>query len=321
MAVTAPLRAPDEPPAVLAQPTRSRAERWSRRLPLLPALVFTIVMTQLPFLVTIYISVVRWNALEPGEHTFVGLENYTGVLTDSGFRNALLTTVVMTTSAVLLSLLLGLGFALLLNGPFLGRGLARTLIITPFLIMPVASALLWKYLLYSPTFGLFNGVLTAIWRLFGSDSPPQPEYVASMPMGAVVAALVWQWVPFQTLILLAGLQSMSTEVLEAAAVDGAGRWQTFRYLTLPHLRQYLELGLLLGAIYIVQSFDAIYTITGGGPGTATTNLPYQLYIMVFRRYDYGAAAAAGVITVLLTIIVATFALRVISNLLKEDLNR
>jgi sorbitol/mannitol transport system permease protein len=140
-------------------------------------------------------------------------------------------------------------------------------------------------------------------------------------MAAVVIALVWQWTPFMMLILLAGLQSQPGEVLEAAKVDGASGVQTFRYMTLPHLRRYMELGILLGSVYVVQTFDHIFTITQGGPGSATTNLPYEIYLTMFRKYEYGEAAAAGVVVVVGTIIVATFALRLISSLFQEEVGR
>jgi sorbitol/mannitol transport system permease protein len=113
------------------------------------------------------------------------------------------------------------------------------------------------------------------------------------------------------LILLAGLQSQPHDVLEAARVDGASAWASFRELTLPHLRTYLELGVLLGAIYIVNTFDAIYMLTQGGPGTATTNLPFYIYQRAFEGFDVGQAAALGVVTVVGTIIVATVALRLV----------
>jgi len=110
-------------------------------------------------------------------------------------------------------------------------------------------------------------------------------------------------------------------VLEAAKIDGASGFQTFRLITLPFLRQYLELGSLLGSIYVVQTFDAIFTITQGGPGTATTNLPYEIYLTMFRKYEYGEAAAAGVVVVIGTIIVATFALRTIFSLFDEEVSK
>ncbi|MGW6201527.1 carbohydrate ABC transporter permease [Kribbella sp. NPDC055110] len=310
--------------------TRSASERWRRRGPLLPALIFTVVITQIPFLVTIVVSLLHWNILQPGDRNFVGLGryqsfaalgNYGTVFTDSRLRTAVLNTVVLTASVVVISVLIGLGLAILLDKRFPGRGLARTLLIAPFLVMPVASALLWKHALYNPDYGLFNGVLNWIWQLFGAESGPTIDYVSSMPMPSVVAALVWQWTPFMMLILLAGLQSQPNDVLEAAKIDRAGSFQTFRFITLPHLRQYIELSSLLGSIYVVQTFDAIFTITQGGPGAATTNLPYEIYLTMFRKYEYGEAAAAGVVVVIGTIIVATFALRTISSLFKEEISR
>jgi sorbitol/mannitol transport system permease protein len=119
-----------------------------------------------------------------------------------------------------------------------------------------------------------------------------------------------------TLILLAGLQSRPLDVIEAAGIDGANGWQVFRYMTFPHLRQYLELGGLLGSIYVVQNFDAVFTITSGGLGTA--NLPYTIYQTFYNAQDYGRASAAGVVVVIGTIIIATFALRTVSTLFREE---
>ncbi|GAB6900789.1 sugar ABC transporter permease [Kineosporia succinea] len=317
----------DAAPPVRRPTGPSSRTRWKRRAPLLPALVFTIVVTQIPFLVTLALSSVSWSALRPGDHSFLGLgnyndfvgfDNYATVFTDPRLRSAVVNTITLTVSVVLISLLLGLALAVLLDRKFPGRGLARTLLIAPFLVMPVASALLWKHALYNPTYGLFNGVINGIWKLFGADHGPTVDFVSSYPMPAVVAALVWQWTPFMMLILLAGLQAQPTDILEAARVDGANGPKIFRHITLPHLRQYIELSTLLGAIYIVQAFDAIFSITQGGPGSATTNLPYEIYLTTFRKFEYGEAAAAGVITVIGTIIVATFALRVVSSLFRQE---
>ena len=183
------------------------------------------------------------------------------------------TTVLLTVTVVLVSLLLGLGLALLLDRGFRGRGIVRTLLITPFLIVPVASALLWKHALYNASYGLLNGSLTWIWRLFGSDSPPQPDWMTDSPLAAVEVSLIWQWTPFMMLILLAGLQSRASDAVEAARMDGASAFDIFRYLTLPHLRRYLELAALLGTVYVVQNFDAVFTITSGGLGTPTFRTP------------------------------------------------
>jgi len=214
---------------------------------------------------------------------------------------------------------LGLLIALLLDRKFRGRGAVRTMLITPFLVVPVAAALLWKHALYNPEYGLFNGMLTWIWGLFGSDNPPQPDWISAMPLPSIIFALVWQWTPFMMLILLAGLQSRPLDVIEAARMDGATNWQIFRYMTFPHLRQYLELGALLGSIYVVQNFDHVFTIASGALGTA--NLPYSIYQIFYNAHDYGRASAAAVVVVIGTIIIATFALRVVSTLFREESGR
>jgi sorbitol/mannitol transport system permease protein len=303
-------RADDTTQAPITPPRGSAKERWVRRAPLLPALIFAIIVTQVPFLFTLFFSTQGWNALRPGSRHWVGLSNYATVLTDDRLRSALLNTVILTAGAVIFSMILGLLLAILLDRKFLGRGVVRTLLITPFLIMPVAAALLWKHGILNPDYGLINGI-------FGGNT----AWSTSYPKTTIITTLVWQWTPFMMLILLAGLQAQSTDILEAARVDGANAWQIFRRMTLPHLRQYLELGGLLGSIYLVNTFDSIYTITQGGPGTATTNLPYEIYQTIFSKYEYGEASAAGVVVVILTIIVATFALRVISGLFKMEESR
>ncbi|MFI9102293.1 carbohydrate ABC transporter permease [Streptomyces fildesensis] len=320
--MTVPLTA--KRPRLLRQGVRESSTRpadrprgaWARRAPLLPALVFLIVVTQLPFLGTLGISFMRWNALDPDNRGFGGLANYKTALTDPTLRSSITTTVILTASVVLVSLLFGLGLALLLDRQFRGRGIVRTMLITPFLVVPVASALLWKHALYNASYGLINGTLTWFWSLFGSSDAPQFDWLSTNPLIAVEASLVWQWTPFMMLILLAGLQSRPLDIVEAARVDGAGTWQVFRYLTFPHLRRYLELASLLGSIYVVQNFDAVFTLTSGGLGTA--NLPYSVYQTFYQAHDYGLASAQGVIVVACSILIATFALRTVSSLFREE---
>lgn len=288
---------------------------WATRAPLLPALIFMVVVTQLPFVATLVISFFDWNALYPDARSFAGFDNYSEVLTDPDLRKSVLTTIVLTATVVIASLVIGLGLALLLDRKFRGRGMVRTLLIAPFLLVPVAAALLWKHVLYNPEYGLFNGLL----KWVGGDGAAQPDWVSNTPLIAIEASLIWQWTPFMMLILLAGLQSRDSELIEAARMDGAGNWQVFRYLTLPHLRRYLELGALLGSIYIVQNFDAVFTITSGGLGTA--NLPYTVYQSFYQAHENGLASAAGVLVVIGSIIIATFALRVVSSLFREEASR
>jgi sorbitol/mannitol transport system permease protein len=301
-----------------SQPTTTlrRTGEWARRAPLLPALIFMIVVTQLPFVATLVISFMNWNAYYPDERGFAGLANFRRVFTDVNMLQSVITTIILTVTVVLVSLVLGLVIALLLDRKFAGRRAVRTMMITPFLIVPVAAALLWKHALYNPTYGLINGTINAIWKLFGSDSAPQPDWLTNNPLIAIEVALIWQWTPFMMLILLAGLQGRPLDVIEAARIDGASTWEIFRYMTFPHLRQYLELGALLGSIYIVQNFDAVFVITSGGLGTA--NLPYTIYQTFYTAHDYGRASAAGVVVVIGTIIIATLALRTVSSLFREE---
>uniref|UniRef100_A0AAU3H911 Sugar ABC transporter permease n=1 Tax=Streptomyces sp. NBC_01401 TaxID=2903854 RepID=A0AAU3H911_9ACTN len=312
---------PQSPPRPTApdRDRKSRRRAWATRAPLLPALIFLVVVTQLPFVATLVISLFDWNSLSPDKRAFNGLGNYASVFTDAGLRDSVITTILLTVGVVLATVVIGLALALLLDRTFFGRGVVRTLLITPFLIVPVSAALLWKHALYNPEYGLFNGALSWIGDLFGDTNPSQPDWIADMPLLAVIAALVWQWTPFMMLILLAGLQSRPADVIEAARLDGASAWQTFRFLTLPHLRRYLELGILLGAVYIVQNFDAVFTITAGGLDTA--NLPYTIYQTFYQAHEYGLASAAGVVVVIGTIIIATFALRTVSSLFSEEANR
>jgi sorbitol/mannitol transport system permease protein len=295
-----------------AQRRRTRSSSWQRRLPLLPALIFVIVMTQLPFLGTIVISFMNWNAYYPDERGFAGFANFARVFTDVNARSAVLVTILITVATVLISLVLGLLIALLLDRKFRGQGIVRTMMIAPFLVVPIAAALLWKHALYNPEYGLFNGLLTLVL----GDDAPQPDWVGSMPLPALVAALVWQWTPFMMLILLAGLQSRPLDVVEAARIDGASEFRIFTSMTLPHLRQYIELSTLLGTIYVVQNFDHVFTITAGATGTA--NLPYFIYQTFYTAQDYGRASAAGVVTVVGTLVVAMFALRTAFAIFKEE---
>ncbi|HEX6448749.1 MAG TPA: sugar ABC transporter permease [Trebonia sp.] len=301
------------PPATAGLRPRgvSRREKWQRRIPLLPALIYTIVVTQIPFLVTLYYSFQNYFWNEPGGAKFAGFSNYTEVFKDASFRGALVRSVTMTAIAVIVAMILGTALAVLLDRKFPGRGIVRTLIITPFLVMPSAAALIWAGPMLDPNFGLLNYLL----QPFGVN---HVAWLSSHAYGSVIVVMVWEWTPFMMLIVLAGLQSQASDILEAAKVDGASALATFRELTLPHLRPYIELGILLGSIYLVNVFDQVRLMTNGGPGTSTTTLPFYLYQKVNYAFDIGGSAAAGVVTVILTIIVATFALRMFARVFQFE---
>ncbi|MEA2657103.1 MAG: polyol transport system permease protein [Chloroflexota bacterium] len=292
----------------------ARRDGWLRRLPLLPAFVYVIVVTQIPFLLTIYYSFFSWNLLKPGSFKFSGADNYARLLTDESIRTAVWNTVLLTISVIGISVVLGLAVATLLNSEVFGKGLMRTLMIAPFLIMPTAGALIWKDTLLNPLFGLLPYVLSP----FGLS---RVDWVNQFPMATVVTVEVWRWTPFMMLIILAGLQSQNPEVLEAARVDGANAFQAFRRITLPLVRPFLELGALLGSLFVVQTFDSIYMLTYGGPGEDTTNLPFLLYLVAFQGFNIGQASAIGVVAVILTTIIATVALRTLFSIFQVEARR
>jgi sorbitol/mannitol transport system permease protein len=291
------------PPSALQRP-------WVRRLPLLPALLLIVLITQIPFVMSIWYSLTDWKIVPPTPREFVGLDNYTSLADDQFFRDAAWVSVVMTVSSVIASLVIGTLLAVLLDRTFFGRGFVRTLLITPFLIMPVVAGLIWKNQMLSGAYGVVNWVIERL----GGDSI---EFVSRYPRFSIIVVLVWQWTPFMMLIMLAGLQSQPSDVLEAAKVDGATAFGTFRQLTLSHLRPYMELGALLGTVYLIQVFDHVAVMTGGGPGS--TNLPYFIYQRsIGGGWEFGKASAYAIVVVIASIIVANIALRVLSRLLKGE---
>jgi sorbitol/mannitol transport system permease protein len=277
-----------------------------------PAVIFAIIVTQLPFVITLWYSLLRWNLLRPEAIQFAGFDNYLFVITaDPVFPSAVINTVLLTAGSVILALIVGLGYAELVNQRYPGRGIVRTLLITPFLVMPVVGALTWKNMMLNPVFGVVD-YLMQLAHL------PATDWLAQFPLAAITGIVVWRWAPFMMLILLAGMQSLSDEIREAARVDGVSGIQEFRYIVLPHLNRFIQLGALLGSVYIVQEFDSIYMTTQGGPGTASTNLPFLIYQAAFAKKDVGEASAIGVLVVILTIIATQYLLRVLSRLFEGD---
>lgn len=311
MAVRTEPPPPSQPTSHAAQIRRiERREAWLRRLPLLPALLFTIVVTQVPFLISVYYSLTDWTVVPPRPRVFTGLGNYRDLVTNDFFGDAVRVSVVMTVSSVLLSVVLGTAIAVLLDRSFFGRGFVRTLIITPFLVMPVVAGLVWTTQVFHSLFGVLNWLLDAV-------GVERISFVSTAPLGSIVTVLVWQWTPFMVLIILAGLQSQPSDVLEAARVDGARPRAIFTQLTLPHLRPFLELGVLLGSIYLIQVFDHVEVMTGGGPGS--TNVPYFVYQRsIGGGWQFGQASAFSIVVVIASIIIAVFGLRVLSNLLEGE---
>ena len=287
------------PAPALQRPT---TDGWVRRATW-PAVAYLILMTQAPFVVTLYLSTQSWNLLYPARGIrFVGLKNYGQLLADPVFKMALINTATFTATAVIATAVLGLGLALLLNRMTVGRGLAYMLLLAPFLVMETVSPIIWKNMILNPIYGLLNWLLGLM-----AIAPVDP--VGQQPALAILVIVAWQWTPFMMMVLLAGLQSLPGEILEAAAIDGARAHQQLRLIVLPHLKPFFAVGMLLETILLLPMFGPIYVTTYGGPGFATTNLTFDVYRLLTQQYEVGKAAAGGVVTGAITIAVTLVLLR------------
>lgn len=276
-----------------------RARREERPWLHLPALIFMLALTQIPFLLAIWFSLHAWNLLVPSEgFPFVGLANYiTEFVGDPNFWPIMWNTLQLIVGAMVLALIAGTLLALLLNRPIWGRGVLRALATVPFLVTPSVMALIWKNLFLSPSSGMIDWFL----HLFGL---PQVAWFSALPLQSVTLIVAWEWTPFVMLVILAGLQSIPEEVLEAAKVDGANAFTTFWRIIIPLLRKAYEIALLFGTIFIFQTFAEIYVTTAGGPGVSTNTLPYYTYRTAFTSFQIGQASALGVIGVIVAILAA-----------------
>jgi sorbitol/mannitol transport system permease protein len=304
----------DDDTHVIAPPAPqalTRAEVWRRRGPLIPAMVFTLLLTQIPFVLTIIYSFQQWNLLSGGNQGFNGGDNFVRAFQDGIFWRSLWTTVILTGGATIACIVVGLLLAMALNHKFPGRGVARTLAITPFFAMPVAVTLFWRSAMFDPSFGLF-GYLSGLVGL------PAVSWLTEAPLVSLVILLTWRFTPFAMLILLAGLQGVPEDQMEASQLDGAGPWNRFRYILIPHLRPFIELSALLLAMNLLQTFGEIALLTAGGPAFRTTNITYYIYLKGFNSFDLGMASAFGVVSLVLTIALISPVLRLLSGIFQAE---
>jgi multiple sugar transport system permease protein len=299
----------NRPAVVFADRGRSTRRAW-RAAPdrhfvhaaVLPTFVVMVCVFGLPLAFSFYLSLTGWSpdqALFSGR--FVGLANYDDLLTDPAFIGAIGITFGYTSATVTAQMVLGLGIALLLNVDLPGMRFFRTALIVPMMITPIVGALCWKLLL-EPSHGVLNQWIgqQIVW-LGRSDT----ALVAIWVVG------VWQNTTYVTLILLAGLRSLPTEPFEAASIDGASRRQVFWHVTLPMLRPYLLVALLLRTIFEFRAFDNIYAMTGGGPANATMVLSMYTYLMSFVQFDFSLGAAASWLMLLMVMLMCLFFIAVI----------
>ncbi len=252
-----------------------------------PAAIAVLGTILFPWAFTLYVSAFDWRLGSPRE--FVGFANYTKLFTDERFGLAMLRTLYYTALSVVFPLILGLAAALIFNQKFPLRGLARTIFILPMMATPVAVALVWT-MMFHPQLGVLN------WLLQQVGIPPSMwVYHADSVIPTLVLVEVWHWTPLVMLLLLGGLAALPIDPYEAAKIDGATPWQTFRYITLPLLAPYLVVALIIRTIDALKAFDTIYVITQGGPGSASETINIYLYLQAFAFYNMGYASAVVVV--------------------------
>jgi sorbitol/mannitol transport system permease protein len=284
----------------------TRHARGLARIAVAPSVLVLFLWMIVPLGMTLYFSVLHYDLLDPGNEPFIGFLNYRYFLTDPAFFAALGNTLKLVGAVLAITVVGGILLALLLDQPFLGRGIVRLMVIAPFFVMPTVSALIWKNLLMHPVSGLFAWIARSVGL--------QPiDWFAQAPLTAISLIVAWQWLPFATLILLTALQSLDQEQKEAAEMDGAPAVAYFFYIVLPHLARAITVVILIETIFLLNVFAEIRVTTGGGPGLQTTNIPFLVYAQALLQFDVGGASAGGIVAVVLANIVAFFLVRMIGR--------
>jgi len=280
-------------------------DRWLRFTLLLPAVIMLVVFSVYPLLYSLYTSL--WNYRFGQFTTFAGLDNYQRMFSDGGFWGSIGTTLVFTGGVLPAELLLGLVLALILVENVRFRAFYRTAFIIPMVVAPVVVGIIFR-LLYNSEFGLPNYILGELLHL------PRPDWFGNpnLALRSIMLMDIWQWTPFMFLILLAGLQTIPLDLLEAARADGATYWQSLRYVTLPLLRPTILVALLVRTMDALRLFDQVYVTTLGGPGTATEVVSFFVYKVAFKFSQLSYAAALLVVLLIITLIISTIYIRVLN---------
>jgi sorbitol/mannitol transport system permease protein len=284
----------------------TQASRTAARLMRSPAVVVLLVWMIVPLALTLWFSFQRYNLLYPDRAGFVGLYNYTSFVATPAFGIAILNTLALVLGVLFITVIGGILLALLIDQPLWGQGIVRILVLAPFFIMPPVAALVWKNMLMNPSNGLFGEAAKALGL--------QPyDFLGQAPLLSIIVIVAWQWLPFATLILLTAMQSLSSEELEAAEMDGAPAYKRFWYIMLPHLARAITVVVLIQTIFLLGILVEILVTTNGGPGNASTTLTFLVYKESILDSDVGTAAAGGVVAVILANIVAIFLMRAIGK--------
>jgi len=284
----------------------TKASRSAARLMISPAVLLLLGWMLVPLCMTVYFSFLYYNLLQPGATPYAGWDNYYWFITDPSFQDAIYNTLTLVGGVLCITTLGGLATAILLDKPMFANGLIRIMVIAPFFVMPTVSALVWKNMFMNPVNGIFGRIVT------GMGFPPI-DFFGQYPLASITFIVSWMWLPFSTLILLTALQSLDQEQLEAAEMDGANWLNRFLFIMLPHLARAITVVILIQTIFLLSVFAEILVTTNGGPGTATTNLTYLIYVSSLLQFDVGMGSAGGVIAIILANFVAIFLMRMIGK--------
>ncbi|MFJ6326022.1 MULTISPECIES: carbohydrate ABC transporter permease [unclassified Rhizobium] len=258
-----------------------------------PALIVIAAVIVFPWVFTLWMSVNKWTLGQ--SQSFVGLDNYVRLATDGRFWESLWHTVLYTVLSVVGPLIFGTLAALIFDANFPLRGFLRGVFVMPMMATPVAVALVWT-MMFHPQLGVLNYLLSLV-----GIGPQEWIYNQSSVIPSLVLVEVWQWTPLVMLIVLGGLASVPREPYESAEIDGANAWQKFRYLTLPMISPFLMIAVIIRGIDAIKSFDIIYAMTQGGPGTASETINIYLYNSAFSYYDIGYGSAMAVVFFILIV--------------------
>jgi multiple sugar transport system permease protein len=278
-----------------------------------PALGLILALVLYPVGYSLWISTHRYNLQRPGQTEFVGLGNYSQILRDPLFWDAVRVSSVFAAMAVAGVVVMGMSIALLLHSEFKGRGLARAMLLIPWAIPGVVNGLMWNGILGK--YGGMNALLSGIHHLpvIGAAVPERQTWLSdpNVALFAAVGAHIWKETPFAAIVFMAGLSAIPGDQYRAARVDGSSPWRTFRHITLPWLLHPLLIVAIFQTMTAFRTFDLIFTLTGGGPGRATYVIAWQTYKEAFSFLNFGHANAYSYLIALVTLALTGFYIRIL----------
>ncbi|OED39355.1 sugar ABC transporter permease [Chromatiales bacterium (ex Bugula neritina AB1)] len=286
----------------------TRHSRSAARLMMAPAVILLLGWMLVPLTMTLYFSFKKYLPLRGDSMAngldWVGFANYSRFVSSSSFWPSVQATLIIVGGVLVITVILGILLALLLDQPMWGQGIVRILVISPFFVMPTVSGLVWKNMFMDPV----NGILAHLFKFFGAEPL---QWLSQASMESIILIVSWQWLPFATLILLTAIQSLDSEQLEAAEMDGAPVLKRFWYVILPHMSRAIAVVILIQTIFLLSIFAEIFVTTAGAFGTKT--LTYLIFQRVLESQNVGLGSAGGVYAIILANIVAIFLMRIVGK--------